>query len=185
MWEILWLEIFREESFSYCYLWEICVRNFVVRNFQRRIFFLLLPVPPLNAASSETSSLFLKGAFVFCSPTKWFIFWESWPYVGVSSIASYFIRSQTNFFFFIRIPSKSKFLANKSVEASIVSPNVVIADPVEYFLASYFLICSYKSCLKKFKWRKIALQCSVGFCHTTTQISHIYMYPPSLLNLPP
>ena len=105
----------------------------------------------------------------------------------VSSIASYFIRSQTNFFFFfIRIPSKSKFLANKSVEASIVSPNVVIADPVEYFLASYFLICSYKLCLKKFKWRKIALQCCVGFCHTTTQISHIYICiplpvePPSL-----
>ena len=58
-------------------------------------------------------------------------------------MASYFIRFQTNFCF-IRIPSKSKFLANKSVEASIVSLNVVITDPVEYFLASYFLICSHK-----------------------------------------
>ena len=34
-------------------------------------------------------------------------------------------------------------------------------------------------------WRKIALQCCVGFCHMTVQISHNYTYIPSLLSLPP
>ena len=36
-----------------------------------------------------------------------------------------------------------------------------------------------------FNWRKIALQCCVGFCHMTVQISHNYTYIPSLLSLPP
>ena len=36
-----------------------------------------------------------------------------------------------------------------------------------------------------FKWRKIALQCCVGFCHTTTQISHNHTCIPSILRLPP
>ena len=31
----------------------------------------------------------------------------------------------------------------------------------------------------------IALQCCVGFCHTSTWISHRYIYALSLLNLPP
>ena len=35
-----------------------------------------------------------------------------------------------------------------------------------------------------FNWRIVALQCCVGFCHTTTCISHKYTYIPSLLNLP-
>ena len=29
---------------------------------------------------------------------------------------------------------------------------------------------------KIFNWRKIALKCCVGFCHTTTQISHNFIY---------
>ena len=35
-------------------------------------------------------------------------------------------------------------------------------------------------------WRKIALQCCVGFCHTTVQISHncIYISPPFWTSLP-
>ena len=46
------------------------------------------------------------------------------------------------------------------------------------------LICIAKisfSFLKiNFKWRKIALQCCVGFCHTTAQISHAHVtLPPS------
>ena len=48
------------------------------------------------------------------------------------------------------------------------------------------LICIAKisfSFLKiNFKWRKIALQCCVGFCHTTAQISHSHAHvtlPPS------
>ena len=32
---------------------------------------------------------------------------------------------------------------------------------------------------------KIALQCCVGFCHTTMQLTHNYTYTTSLLNLPP
>ena len=31
-----------------------------------------------------------------------------------------------------------------------------------------------------FNWRKIALQCCDGFCHTTMQISHNYTYIASL-----
>ena len=36
-----------------------------------------------------------------------------------------------------------------------------------------------------FKWRIIALQYCLGFCQTSTWISHMYTYVPSLLNLPP
>ena len=35
-----------------------------------------------------------------------------------------------------------------------------------------------------FNWRIIALQCCVGFCHSTTWISHRYTYVLSFLNLP-
>ena len=36
-----------------------------------------------------------------------------------------------------------------------------------------------------FNWRIINLHYCVGFCHTSTWISHSYTYVPSLLNLPP
>ena len=36
-----------------------------------------------------------------------------------------------------------------------------------------------------FNWMKIVLQCCIGFCHTTVQISHNYIQIPSLLCLPP
>ena len=36
-----------------------------------------------------------------------------------------------------------------------------------------------------FIWRITALQYCVGFCHTSTWISHRYIYVPSLVNLPP
>ena len=45
---------------------------------------------------------------------------------------------------------------------------------VKWFLVNFIFI---------FNWRIIALECCVGFCHTTTQISHecvclyIYIYP--------
>ena len=35
-----------------------------------------------------------------------------------------------------------------------------------------------------FNWRVIALQCCVGFCHTSAWTSHMYTYFPSLLNIP-
>ena len=34
-------------------------------------------------------------------------------------------------------------------------------------------------------WRKISLQCCVGFCHITTRISHSYTYIPCLMSLLP
>ena len=36
-----------------------------------------------------------------------------------------------------------------------------------------------------FNWRKIALQCCVGFCRTTSQISRYYTHLPSFSSLPP
>ena len=36
-----------------------------------------------------------------------------------------------------------------------------------------------------FNWKIIALQSFVGFCHTTTWISHRYTYVPFFLKLPP
>jgi len=36
-----------------------------------------------------------------------------------------------------------------------------------------------------FNWRKIALQCCVGFCRTTSQISCYYTHLPSFLSLSP
>ena len=36
-----------------------------------------------------------------------------------------------------------------------------------------------------FSWRIIALRCCVGFCRTSTQISHMYTHVPFLLKLPP
>ena len=35
-----------------------------------------------------------------------------------------------------------------------------------------------------FNWDKIALQCCVGFCHTTTHISHKYTYITFPLSVP-
>ena len=36
-----------------------------------------------------------------------------------------------------------------------------------------------------FNWRIIALKCYIGFCHTSTCISHRYTHVPSPLNVPP
>ena len=36
-----------------------------------------------------------------------------------------------------------------------------------------------------FNWRIIALQYCIGFCHTSTWVSHRYTYVPSLLKFPP
>ena len=40
-------------------------------------------------------------------------------------------------------------------------------------------------CYFIFNWGIIALQYYVGFCHTSTLISHRYTYVPSILSLPP
>ena len=49
-----------------------------------------------------------------------------------------------------------------------------------FFFVFDFLICKFI-----FNWRIIALQYRVGFCQTSTWISHRYTYVSSLLNLPP
>ena len=36
-----------------------------------------------------------------------------------------------------------------------------------------------------FNWRIMALQCCIGFCHTSPWVSHRYTYDPSLVNPPP
>ena len=48
----------------------------------------------------------------------------------------------------------------------------------------FFLLFSFFFTLF-FNCRTIALQCCVGFCHTTMQISHNYTHITSLLSLPP
>ena len=40
-------------------------------------------------------------------------------------------------------------------------------------------------CVCVFNWRKIALQCCVGFCHKTSQISRYYTHLPSFSSFPP
>ena len=47
------------------------------------------------------------------------------------------------------------------------------------------LLSLIRSHLFIFNWIIIALQCCVGFCHTTTWINHKYTYVPSLVNLAP
>ena len=62
-------------------------------------------------------------------------------------------------------------------------------DSISYTLISYLwhLFCNWKfgSFKKLFNLRIIALQNCVGFCHTSTWISHRQTYVPSLLNLLP
>ena len=47
------------------------------------------------------------------------------------------------------------------------------------------LILNFLKNVFVFNWKIIALQYCVGFCHTSTWISHRYTYVPSLLNFPP
>ena len=57
----------------------------------------------------------------------------------------------------------------------------ILTDPVFFLSPTHFIF----KILFIFNWRIIALQYHVGFCHTTTWISHRYTYVPSLLSLPP
>ena len=54
---------------------------------------------------------------------------------------------------------------------------------------SYIFVCVgsflFLINLSIFNWRIIALQYYIGFCHTSTWISHRYPYVPSFLNLSP
>ena len=46
-----------------------------------------------------------------------------------------------------------------------------------FLMATFHKLVSITECIKDkfiFNWRKIALQCCVGFCHTTMRISHNY-----------
>ena len=55
------------------------------------------------------------------------------------------------------------------------------------FLKPLLNLLQYSFSILKFifNWRVAALQCCIGFCHTTTCISHKYAYIPSFLSLPP
>ena len=49
----------------------------------------------------------------------------------------------------------------------------------------FIYLLAFSEKLFIFNWGVIALQDSVGFCHTSAWVSHRYSYAPSLLNLPP
>ena len=59
--------------------------------------------------------------------------------------------------------------------------NLISDGKWAYFFFTYY----YFSNVFIFNWRIIALQYCVGFCQTSTWISHRYTYVPSLLNPPP
>ena len=68
----------------------------------------------------------------------------------------------------------------RALKMSRFSPSLCLAKETKYFLwgkKSY----SFKNFLN---WRIIDLQHCIGFC-CTTQVSHSYIYIPSLLSLPP
>ena len=75
------------------------------------------------------------------------------------------------------VPQKS-FLNNiVSIEQHMIANlKNIFGQLYAYWHISFF---------KNFNWRIIALQYCVGFCHTSTWISHRYTYVPSLLNLHP
>jgi len=72
-------------------------------------------------------------------------------------------------FFYQGKPKGQQLESANRMKAGIIGGHFKVYSPVVFF----------------FNWRIIALQCSVGFCHTSTWINHRYTYAPSLLNLPP
>jgi len=52
--------------------------------------------------------------------------------------------------------------------------------PCVHYIMTVSIFLNFVSLVFIFHWRIIALQCCVGFYHTTTQISHEYTYVPSL-----
>ena len=52
------------------------------------------------------------------------------------------------------------------------------------FLDNEEALCIWSFFKFIFNWKIIALQYSVGFCHTSIRISHRYTHVPSLVNLP-
>ena len=59
-------------------------------------------------------------------------------------------------------------------------------NPVSCMAGRFFTVWATRETLWFIlKWRIIALQCCIHFCHTSTWISHRYTYLPFLLNLLP
>ena len=72
----------------------------------------------------------------------------------------------------------------KCCSITIPAPSKRYLDVI-FICSTHFLFFIYH--FKKFiyfKWRVIALQCCVGFCHTSIWVSCRYACYPSLLNLP-
>ena len=87
-------------------------------------------------------------------------YWCTTVYLNLLRLCISMVISCNFFHFFF------KFLGQNNMEFTSMENSHW--SPIKTFLFFFF------------NWRIIALQCCVGFCHTTMQISHNYMYiPPS------
>ena len=83
-------------------------------------------------------------------------------------------------------PPSTHFSTKKKVWfANDVKPNLHDQILPEWSGRSKYSNDISNSFIKIFNWRIIALQCSVGFCHTTRWMGHQYTYVHSLLSFPP
>ena len=73
-------------------------------------------------------------------------------------------------------PTKCQFSLKKKKERERERPvitQIILSLSVPFLWTLHFLSFFFHI----FKWWKIVLQSYIGFCHTTTQISHNFIYP--------